>query len=46
LVDPDGGIDGESFLVQGLDFDRSGAGLDDGPQASDTHDDGILMRSM
>jgi hypothetical protein len=37
LVDPDGGIDGETLLVQRLDLDRPRAGLQDSPEASDTH---------
>lgn len=37
LVDPDGGVDGEAFSSEGFEFDRACTGLDDGPEACDTH---------
>jgi hypothetical protein len=37
LVDPDTGVDGEAFLVEGFDLDGSCARLDDGPEAGHTH---------
>ena len=37
LVDPDGGIDRETFAVECGERSRSGAGLEDGPEAVDTH---------
>jgi hypothetical protein len=43
LVDPDGGIDGESLLVQRFDLDWPRARLQNGPEASDTH--GALPRT-
>jgi hypothetical protein len=43
LVYPDGRIDGEPLLVQRLDLDGSRAGLEDGPQAGDTHG-GLRMK--
>lgn len=39
LVDPDRGIDGETFAVQGSKVGRSRAWLNDGPEAIHTHDD-------
>jgi hypothetical protein len=37
LVDPDRGIDSEPLLVQGFDLDGPRAGLQNSPEASDTH---------
>ena len=37
LVDPDGGVDCEALFVQGFDLDGAGAGVDDVPEAGDTH---------
>lgn len=43
LVDPDGSIDGEALLVQRFDLDWPRAGLQNGPEAGDTHS-AILWR--
>jgi len=37
LVDPDRGVDREAFLVQCFDLDGPRAGLQDGPEAGDSH---------
>jgi hypothetical protein len=37
LVDPDGGVDGQSLAVQRLEFRRARAWLHDGPETGDTH---------
>lgn len=37
LVYPNGRVDGESFSIEGFEFDRSSAGLDYSPESSDTH---------
>ena len=37
LVYPNRRVDGESFAVQGFEFDGSSAGLDYSPKAGDTH---------
>jgi hypothetical protein len=37
LVYPNRRVDGESFAVQGFEFDGSSAGLDYSPEAGDTH---------
>ena len=42
LVDPYRGVDGDAPLVQRLDFNGPRAGLQDSPEAGDTH--GNLLR--
>lgn len=37
LVDPDGGVDGEAFAVEGGEVGWAGAGAGDGPEALDAH---------
>ena len=37
LVDPDGCVDGEAFAIQRLDLDGAGAGVQNRPEAGDTH---------
>lgn len=37
LVDPDGGVDGETFSGEGLETDGAVGGLEDLPEAVDTH---------
>lgn len=37
LVDPDGGVDGEAFAVEGGEVGWAGTGLEDGPEAIHTH---------
>ena len=48
LVDPDGGVDGETLFVERFELYGTGAWLDDGPKASDAHEakagDGRLVR--
>jgi hypothetical protein len=37
LVDPDGGIHGQTLAIERFELRRAGAWLDDGPEAGDTH---------
>lgn len=37
LIDPDGGVNGEALSSECFEFDRACTGLDNGPEACDTH---------
>jgi hypothetical protein len=39
LVDPDGSINGETLVVEGGEVRGTSAGLHDGPEALNTHDE-------
>jgi hypothetical protein len=45
LVDPNRGIDGETFAIQGSKVCRPRAGLNDSPEAVHTHDDEMGTRA-
>lgn len=42
LVDPDTGVDGETFAIEGFEFCGTGGGRDDCPEAGDTHNGRLL----
>lgn len=44
LVYPDGGVDGEALAVQRGEIGGARTGLEDLPEAVDTHDEGVSMR--
>ena len=37
LVDPDRGVDGETFVGEGIELDGAGTGRENGPEALNTH---------
>ena len=46
LVDPDGGVDGETFLCEGWERCGPSSRRDHGPETSDTHGGGVSMSKV